>query len=104
MKNSDRCSSMRILLFSIILILFASCKKYSEKSLILIRDCTATYVRDGDVDLPIFNFNELAGIDSGEVVQIRYYFINTKKGKPAFLNECEEPHSFPIGDWIEVEE
>ena len=86
------------------LVLMISCKKYEEKSLIIIRDCSATYLRDGDIDLPIMNSEELTEIDSGEVIIARYYFPRTDKVEIKYGDDCGIPHEYPRGEWIIVEE
>ena len=92
-----------LLVFSVVLLTFASCKKKIDKSLTLVRDCTATYLRDGDLDLPVANASILADLDSGEVVSVTYYFPKTKKAEFRY-GECTEEHDYPRGEWIMIEE
>ena len=95
---------VRIGLVMISMIVVTACKKYEEKTMIVVRDCTATYLRDGDIDLPIVNSEELAELDSGQVITARYYFPGTKKVKIAYGEDCGITHEFPRGEWIMVEE
>ncbi|WP_027420066.1 hypothetical protein [Crocinitomix catalasitica] len=88
----------------IAVLLTTSCKKREEKSVVLVRDCTTTYLRDGDIDLPVINAQELISIDSGKVISAKYYFPGTKKVTPAYGDDCGIPHDFPRGDWVTVEE
>lgn len=91
------------LILTLIIIVIA-CKKHEEKSMVLIRDCTATYLRDGDIDLPIANSEELMDLDSGQVITAKFYFPKTKKVDFKYGEDCGIDHNFPRGEWIFVEE
>ncbi len=80
-----------------------ACKKHEEKTLVLIRDCTATYLRDGDIDLPIANASELVEIDSGQAITAKYHFPKTDKVKIRYGDDCGITHDFPRGEWIFVD-
>lgn len=80
-----------------------SCKKYETESLMVVKDCTATYLRDGDVDLPVTNTTMLSEIDSGEYVTVKYYYPKTKNTQFAY-GGCSDDHGYPRGEWITIEE
>ena len=88
----------------VVLLAFGSCKKHHENTLTLVRDCTATYLRDENIDLPIVNAQDLAHIDSGQTVVVRYYFPSTKKVEISYDDDCGIPHTYPRGEWIIIEE
>jgi len=90
-------------LIIITLIIITSCQKKEEKTLVLIRDCTATYLRDGDIDLPIINFIDLIKIDSGQVVTAKYHYPKTNKVKAKYGEGCGVPHGFERGEWIIID-
>lgn len=95
---------MRLAFILISLMTIIACKKTEEKTLIVVRDCTATYLRDGEIDLPVANASELASLDSGQVITARYNFPGTKKVSIAYGEDCGIPHEYPRGEWIMVEE
>lgn len=84
--------------------ILVACKKYEENTSILVRDCTATYLRIDNLDLPVMNPDVLSTLDSGETVNARYYFPKTEKVKINYGDDCGVPHTFPRGEWIFVEE
>lgn len=91
----------RIALFSVSL-LFLSCKKYETETLMVVKDCTHTYLRNGAVDLPVVNLEILEPVDSGEFITARYYLPGKQTAYK--YGGCNQDHNYPKGDWVFIDE
>jgi hypothetical protein len=66
-----------ILILTIILLTAVSCKKRTQGTMTVIKDCTGTYLRYADKDYPICNEDKLDEFTNGTVVDAS--FVNDDK-------------------------
>ncbi len=72
-------------------------------SLMVVRDCTGTYLRKDSTDFPVCNAQLLEGIAEGTIVRVSYK--SHAKGTRCEGQEgvrCMMVHPFPTGDWVEI--
>jgi len=85
-----------VLLLSVFVV--SSCHK-DCKSMIVVRDCTGTYLQDDGKDYQVCNKEKLAGYTNGETVNARYHKISDCTGDEVI---CMMVHVSE--GWIEVDE
>lgn len=76
---------------------FTGCEKINEQHMIVVKDCTGTYLRQYGDDYKVCNFEKLDSYENGRVVAVTYSEINEC---PDFLYSCEMLHLYK--GWIEV--
>jgi hypothetical protein len=78
-------------------LLFGSCEK-NCKSMLVVRDCTGTYLRDDGKDYHVCNVGKLSKFSDGETVDATYHVISSCNSDEVV---CMMLH--PNQGWIEVD-
>lgn len=71
--------------------------------MMVVRDCTGTYLRKDSIDYPVCNVQLLEGISEGTSVRVSYQ-LHEKKDKCEAQEgiRCMMVHPFQTGEWIEI--
>jgi hypothetical protein len=88
-----------IIMFSFLLALF-SCKKERNKSMIVVKDCTGTYLRFGEKDYHICNLEKISSYADGTKVIATFKKIKECKGSANEVVVCNMLHKNE--GWVEV--
>jgi hypothetical protein len=87
----------KFLLILFVAVLATGCEKEC-KTMMVVRDCTGTYLRAGGEDRYVCNANMLAGYADGATVDATYHSVNTCHSDEVV---CMMLH--PHEGWIEVD-
>lgn len=89
------------LLFSFLL---SGCSKgentVAAKPVIVIKDCTGYYLRQGDLDYPVCNRETVESYKDGDFLEVAFTETQTCNTGPYTV--CAMVHSYRIGQWVIV--
>jgi hypothetical protein len=66
-----------LLIFGLILVTFSSCSKVNDKNMIVVKDCTGSYLRYHDKDYLICNYQIVEQLEHGTEVKASFEKIET---------------------------
>ena len=93
--------ALNLILFTGVCVAILSCKKVSNEEVIIVRDCTGTYLRYKNKDYHVCNHDKLKAYPDGKEVKVSFKKINQCKSSASEENVC---HMFHENEgWIEVQ-
>ena len=93
---------MRTLIVIIFLVLFISCKKRTTRTMLLVKDCSGTYLKFEGTYYPVCNIEFLAALQDGAEVKATYKKVGNGKCADRENIHCAMFQGYNVGDWIEV--
>jgi len=82
-------------------LVICSCQKAKNKSVILVQDCTGTYLRLDSKDFKVCNLEKTEGFTNGTSVIASYRKIKDCNGSAKNVTTCKMYHKNE--GWIEVQ-
>lgn len=87
-----------LLLF--VFLAFVACKKKTNKSAIVVRDCTGTYIRYEEKDYQVSNIDKVAPFSDGATVKVTFKLLENYDDSSIDEPWCKMLHIKE--GWIEV--
>lgn len=91
---------LSILIFA--LLIFTSCEKKHTTTTTVIRDCTGTYLRVDNKDLPVCNSVILSDKENGTNIIATFKKGGDNKCEDRDMPHCTMVHPYAVGEWIRI--
>lgn len=70
--------------------------------MIVIRDCTGTYLRINGKDNPVCNYKIISNFDDGTTISATYKKVGNSKCEDRNNPHCTMVHPGELGEWVEI--
>ena len=100
MKIKLKFNRLILLNTALLILVVFSCKKNSDKSGTVVRDCSGTYLRFENKDYHVCNLEKVAPFEDGTVVTANYKQLDACNGSGNNQIVCAMYH--PHEGWIQV--
>lgn len=100
-KVASKIKMLGTWVLGILILANVSCVKNGTQEIIVIRDCTGTYLRLKEKDYQVCNLEKLASFHDGATITVSFKKIDVCKGSASKTINCYMLHENE--GWIEVE-